>query len=1258
MPACPTCRRENPEGARFCNACGARIDATAPAADGSSPMSGERRVVTMLFCDVRGSTSMAEQLDPEEWTDLMNEAYAHLIAPIYRYEGTVARLMGDAILAFFGAPTAHEDDPQRAVMAGLEIVSSIGPFRERLAKERGLDLNVRVGINTGPVVVGDVGSELKQEYSAMGDAVNVAARMEQTAEPGTVQITEDTYRLIGDLFDVESLGAVEVKGKRRPVSSYRVLGRLASPWKVRATRALGASLVGRDRETAVVGAALQDARRGRGSVVLISGEPGIGKTRLLEEASASWAVLEPEDDRRWGLWQCVPYDSMQPYAQYRRLMRERGGIAETDQADVVRAKIAELLREAPSGWRERGERVVRALLGVELRNEPRLEGETFQRELTDLLIGAILAQGGRRLVAFEDLHWCDHASLDLIRALTRQVGRVPLVCLITLRPDRSAASWPFQEQIRSELGGRATLLELEPLTDEQNGELLDELVPVGSISQEVRKRILAKTEGNPLFVQEVARVLIDGEAAERSRKGSPGELAIPDTVQSLITVGLDRLPASARQTLQVASVIGRTFEHELLNEVAKGDGAAGRGGVAADLLELEQRDLIRAVPEVPRPASTFRHALTQEAAYGSMLLRRRKEVHRRVAQVIESTNATGPDDVAPLLVRHFGAAGDDEPTLRYAVIAGDAAARLYANAEAEANYAIGLEIAERTGADPMIVRSLFERRGNALELSARYDDAIANYERMLVRARETGDEEMELSARSAIALLYSTVTPKFDPERGRRLSEENVVMARRLGHRAAEARGLWNIVVANVYGAGDVARAVEAGEASLEIARELADREQLAFTLNDVSRAHMAAGDLEIAELRLEEARNLWEGLDNRPMLAENRTIAGSIRLLSGDHAAAMAEGQRALAIARSIDNAWGQAAASITVYRCRLDQGDIGPAIEEIHRTLELGERGGFVIAGVLARADLARTLVDLGDLRRALELADRAVDLALQNSPVFTALASIPKAEVLRAMGRHAEANEALRDIDVRGYPEPDRTFSMTAQRLTASALALDADDPLRAETIATELVEDLRRGGVRILVAEGCLPERERGSRAGRSSRRRPISQPRSRRPIASASGGSCGVRSRSPPTSGTGSARRARTTCAAGPPVSSTGSPPASRTRISARRSSHATTSSRSRADPDRFGQASFAAAHAIAWSRSATGKRLNSPGVIQPKRDVTVIIQSRSVTSAMRFQRRRLSTPILRSFHTAPEDMPSHRSNTSTIRTSFPRSQNS
>ncbi|HEY7660586.1 MAG TPA: adenylate/guanylate cyclase domain-containing protein, partial [Actinomycetota bacterium] len=314
MPSCPACGASNPEGSRFCNACGARLEAPVVERE------GERRVVTMLFCDVRGSTAMAETLDAEDWTDVMNAAYEHLIEPVVRHEGTVARLMGDAILAFFGAPTAHEDDPQRAVMAGLEIVSAIAPFRERLARERGLDLDVRVGINTGSVVVGQVGSELRQEYTAMGDAVNVAARMEQTAEPGTVQIAEDTYRLVADLFDVEPLGPIEVKGKREPVVAYRVRGRLSAPWRVRAARSLDAPLVGREAELSVLRSAIERVREGIGSVVLLVGEPGLGKSRLVEEAHVLWAEREPGHARQWDYWYCVPHDAMQPYAQYRRLI--------------------------------------------------------------------------------------------------------------------------------------------------------------------------------------------------------------------------------------------------------------------------------------------------------------------------------------------------------------------------------------------------------------------------------------------------------------------------------------------------------------------------------------------------------------------------------------------------------------------------------------------------------------------------------------------------------------------------------------------------------------------------------------------------------------------------------------------------------------------------------------------------------------------------------------------------------------------------
>jgi len=211
-------------------------------------MAGERRIVTVLFCDIKGSTGLAEMLDPEEWAEIMNGAFKYLIEPVYRYEGTLARLMGDAILAFFGAPIGHEDDPQRAVMAALDIIEGMEAYREQMKRERGLDLNVRIGINTGLVVVGEVGSDLRVEYTAMGDAVNLAARMEQTAEPGTVQISGNTYKSVSNLFEFNPLGDIEIKGKSEPVPAYQVLRPVEGAVPTRGIEGLRSPLVGRERE--------------------------------------------------------------------------------------------------------------------------------------------------------------------------------------------------------------------------------------------------------------------------------------------------------------------------------------------------------------------------------------------------------------------------------------------------------------------------------------------------------------------------------------------------------------------------------------------------------------------------------------------------------------------------------------------------------------------------------------------------------------------------------------------------------------------------------------------------------------------------------------------------------------------------------------------------------------------------------------------------------------------------------------------------
>ena len=1092
MPGCPACGSSNPPGARFCNACGTRLD---PPRD----TSGERRVVTMLFCDVRGSTAMAETLDPEEWTDIMNEAFERLIAPVDRHEGTVARLMGDAILAFFGAPTAHEDDPQRAVMAGLEIVASIGPLRERLAREQGLDLNVRVGINTGPVVVGEVGSEIRQEYSAMGDAVNVAARMEQTAEPGTVQITETTYRLVADLFEVEPLGGVELKGKREPVSAYRVLSRRAATWRTRAGMQMEVPLVGRASELALVRSALEGATRGRGSVVMLVGEPGIGKSRLVQEANEFWAELRPEDERRWDLWQCVPYDTMQPYAQYRRIVRERAGIVETDPPETIREKIAALMRLAPEGWAERSERVARALLGVELPDEPALEGEAFQREAMEVVVGSTLAPAEPRLIVFEDLHWCDQASLALAQETTRLVEEAPFAILITFRPERAAPSWGFKQWIEKELPHRSELIELRPLTREESDTLIDELVPVEGMPREIRERILAKTDGNPLFLHEVARALVDRGVIERTENGwrlvgEASDVAIPDTVLSLITVGLDRLPEDVRRTLQVAAVIGRDFEEELLSAVADD------GEVRERLRELERRGLVHMTARLPRAVYTFHHALTQEAAYASLLVKRRREVHRRVAEALEATNAERLEEVAPLIVEHSVRAGNDEATLRAAALAAAAAARLYANTEAEAHYRTGIEAARRLGSGASVLGPLYLGRGTALELSGRYEEARANYEEMRSLARELGDEAMELGARTSFAVLYSTATPLFDPDRGRRLAEENAAMARRLGDRAAEAKALWSIMIADVFGGGDPAHAVEAGEAALVIARELGDREQTAFVANDLWRAHMANGDPGLAQDRLDEARPMWEELGNQVMLCENLALTASTHHLLGWHQRALAEARAALSIAEEIGNAWGQSFALITLYRIRADLGELAPAIAAMERSIDVGLRGGFLYAGVGARAELAALLAYLGETDRPLPLADLALETARGSLAPAAPVAHIARGRVLLTLGRVEDARLALAEADV-GFPvEPDRTAARAAASFARARLALEDGDPDLAARLATEVLDELRARGVRIFVTEaltilarahlvdGRLDEADRASEEARTEAER--------------------------------------------------------------------------------------------------------------------------------------------------------------------------
>jgi class 3 adenylate cyclase/tetratricopeptide (TPR) repeat protein len=717
--ACASCGAELSTDAKFCSACGKPAVAQAQARFASpevytpkhladrilgshAALEGERKQVTVLFADLKGSMELLADRDPEEARAILDPVLERMMEAVHRYEGTVNQVMGDGIMALFGAPLAHEDHAVRACYAALRMQKSVQEYAAGVQRSAGVPVQIRVGLNSGEVVVRSIGSDLRMDYSAVGQTTHLAARMEQMAMGGSILLAANTLRLAEDFVEVRALGPATVKGLAEPVEVYEATGAGAAKYRFDASAIRGLTrFVGRAPELEHLRRALEQAGKGQGQAVSLVGEPGVGKTRLFHEFThshrvAGWLILESGS---------VSYGKATPYLPLADLLKAYFRIEPRDDTRSVREKITGKLLALDRAL-EPSLPAFFGLLDVPVEEQRWNALDPAQRRSRTLEACKRLllreSQVQPLLVVFEDLHWIDAETQAFLDGLMDSVPSARLLLLFNYRPE-------YQQH----WGNRTFFaqLRIDPLAPENAGELLDAILGTDATVAQLKELLIRKTEGNPFYLEESVRALIETRALTGSRGAyrleKPVEtLQVPATVQAILAARIDRLPPEEKQLLQVAAVIGHEVPFRLLEALGWESEERLRQGLA----HLQASEFLYETSLFPELEYSFKHALTHEVTYGSLLQERRRSLHAKVLAAIERVHADRLDEHIEELARHAQRAEDWEKAVDYVRKAGSIAQMRGALADVIQRYEQALELAARCARTPTNLRREVDTR--------------------------------------------------------------------------------------------------------------------------------------------------------------------------------------------------------------------------------------------------------------------------------------------------------------------------------------------------------------------------------------------------------------------------------------------------------------------------------------------------------------------------------------------------------------------
>jgi predicted ATPase len=936
---------------------------------------------------------------------------------VHRYEGTVNQYLGDGLMALFGAPVALEDHALRAVEAALTIQETIRGYSAQCEREQGVEIRLRVGLNTGEVVVGRIGDDLRMDYTAVGNTTNLASRVQSLADPGTILMSENTHRLVGGYVLSERLGLVEVKGQRSPVLVHRVTGRGRWRSRLELHAEVGLTrLVGRQRELALLHDRLRRAAAGAGHVVAIAGEPGLGKSRLLYEFRASLGE-QPVD---WLEGHCRAHNRAVPYVPILEILRTIFHIEEGDNPLQIQAKLRHGVEQLDPGL-ESTLPFLDSVLGLPGADDAvrHLEPKNRRQQTLEAIRAVVVARCRRRphVLVCENLHWIDQSSEDFLDFLIGSSAAVPVLILTTHRPGY-AARWADRAGY--------TPIALDRLAEGEMTEMLATLFGRRDFSVNVLRFIEEKAGGNPLFIEEVVHAMVErgvlvGEHGPLDLIGDP-DIEFPATIQGIIQARVDRLDDPVKVTLQIGAVIGRDFDLRLLTRLS--DTPAE---IPGHLEILKRLELIHETRFFPRLEYRFRHAVIQGVVYKSLLGPRRQALHGAVARCVEDLYL---EEHAAILAHHYAESTEPERAIKYALLAGDQAARLYANAEATAHYEQALTLAEALRPSP---------EAHRIQIDA-----------ILKRA--------------------SVATTAEGVERDQAKLERARALAQALEDERRQAQVLyWLGRLAYVRGAFQTATGY--AQQSLAIADRLGDEGLAAPPVNLMGRSYYLMGDYMAAAELLPRSVEQMQKLRNATEEATAAGFAGVTLAAIGEFERALSYGNHGLRLAQQLQNPFVEAAAFNYLAVAYCHQGAGAEAIANCQEARRVAERAGDRFRVYLVQFYEGQAYTMIGQPQRARELLEDSIGLARKlGTTTLLAWGQALLAGCLLALGEIDAVVPLCREALQLAEDTRDRLAKALAHRTLGEALAVT-----RAED--AHLAEEAMLEAIRIQQELGSRPERAR-------------------------------------------------------------------------------------------------------------------------------------------------------------------------------------